>query len=369
MKTGKTFGEVVVLLAMSVVSMAAGPLEEAKSRYEAAIESEKEKTRTLVKALGDKYLAKLRSIEVGYQKSGDLENLLVVRKERERFAEARKLASGGVKRKPEDLRAVQQTFIGAQSRIGNDEKERLRKAAEVHLGALEKLVGELTRERKIEEALAVRKALEGLKKEAGLAANHQKPASKPAVPNKPAPEPVKKDFDTIKLSPVADASVRGGDYKRQNYGGKAELWVMHSPTYFRRRQRSYLKFDIGKLDTVARIARLNVTVIGRYGVDGKPDPPTDVHNALYTLPSDRDWEETTITMAHRPFKQKEFAKWKVPAVKEKVEVDVTALVRKAMDEGRKTISFHLYPVERGRRVIYASREHAEPECRPVLVIN
>ena len=362
MKTWRIIGLMWILAAPQL--FAEGALYEVRAEYEAALRSEESRTDKQVEGLKTKFVARLKGIEREFQKVGDLENLLSVKKERGRFEKEGKLASSHVKRKPENLGAAQKAFIAARQKILAASDERKKSAGQKHLVAVEALVGKLTKERKIEEALAARKAAEEFRKRMGLSRAKPKVAS-----TTPGSTPVKKDFGTRKLTPVADAWVRGSEaYRNRNYGEGQALQVMNSPTYHRRKQRSYLKFDLSGVDTVVRMAKLRLTVTGRYNAHGKPSPDAEVHNTLHTLPNE-SWDEKTITFVKRPFRLEEFAKWKVPGLNETVEIDITTLVRKAMDDGHKTLSVHLYPVERGKRVHYASREHTSADARPVLVIN
>ena len=93
--------------------LAALPPEAAKWRadFEASLKASEQKGQTCLATLGDEYVERLRQIEAGLQKNGNLRLLAVVHEEIIRFSKARSAPSGTLGAVPVELHDLQVLFI------------------------------------------------------------------------------------------------------------------------------------------------------------------------------------------------------------------------------------------------------------------
>lgn len=137
-----------------------------------------------------RYSAKLDEIYARHRESGDLDAVLAVRAERARFLADGAPTEAGRVAAPADLAALQDQFLRQHARWIGEREAAISGFAQVRLRELFTLQKELTRQDKIEEALAVRKQIEALKAEhPGLAETPSSPEPAPAAvpPASPAP--------------------------------------------------------------------------------------------------------------------------------------------------------------------------------------
>ena len=135
------------------------------------------------------------------------------------------------------------------------------------------------------------------------------------------------------LFSVADAYVRGGNYRSENYGQDTLLLVKKvadNPSYVR---RSYLKFDIAALPAsfTSVVLRLHIS-----RADG-----TDQHSI--SLVPGSNWTEGAITWNNKPAAAPEpLASWTTGAAGETVSIDLTTAIRNEQAAGRSVVSFVLH---------------------------
>ncbi len=109
------------------------------------------------------HIARLRDLEDSYRSAGDLPALLAVRKERERFIADPTMEGVVVVSEPDRLAALQRSYIENYAKTKADKGVDLKALTDKYLSALERLQMDLTRQNKIEEAVAVMEEVERMK--------------------------------------------------------------------------------------------------------------------------------------------------------------------------------------------------------------
>jgi len=165
---------------------------------------------------------------------------------------------------------------------------------------------------------------------------------------------------TNALLPVADATVRGGVNSNLNFGTAATLTVRNDSSS-NNMQQAYLRWDLsGVTQTVVQArVRLVPVNVGTNGIEQGVKVATS--NA---------WVETGITFANQPGAGERFATW-IPGTNGAVSFDVTPQVLEALNNDRQ-LSLQLYSVRNvgtAGSVDYASREAADPNMRPQLLLT
>lgn len=162
-----------------------------------------------------------------------------------------------------------------------------------------------------------------------------------------------------------DAYVRGGSYGDQNFGIEGSMMVKNdggiSSTYWR---QSYLKFTLpettGNAVTSAK-ARLYLSSIGT---------AAGTEN-VYLISN--DWSESTITANNAPALGEVIATFDPQSAQDGyVEIDLTAAVQKALNEGQQYLSVavqHAAQVGGSTDIQIASFESAEKSQRPRLTVD
>jgi uncharacterized delta-60 repeat protein len=162
------------------------------------------------------------------------------------------------------------------------------------------------------------------------------------------------------LPPVSDAYVRGGVWAATNFNASrtllAKLGISADDT-----RRSYMKFDIGAIDTVGRATlrlhgRVSNSSTARVRVGIYP-----VRNA--------SWDEQTVTWNTKPSYGPQLGTVKVTGTTAAwVEVDVTAFVQAEQRAGRDIVSLALRATE--HTSAYASFDSREAgQSAPQLIIT
>ncbi|NLL84463.1 MAG: hypothetical protein GX230_09535 [Lentisphaerae bacterium] len=153
----------------NAAAQAALPNEAVQARDNLAVEAVRAKLQfdDARSAMPNGYITQLAALKRKYQQQGDLDGTLAVIKEAKRFTEARdgggdvfdvvpELPTEALVKEPEELRKLQETYL----RVISERSEALNKQLEERVSnlvtQLDTLVRELTRQNRIEEALAVR---------------------------------------------------------------------------------------------------------------------------------------------------------------------------------------------------------------------
>ncbi len=159
------------------------------------------------------------------------------------------------------------------------------------------------------------------------------------------------------LFPVADAYVRGGNFRNENYGQDTVLLVKTVDNNLSFTRRAYLKFDITELPTsfTSVVLRLHVS-----RTDG-----TDQHSI--SLVPDTNWTEGAVTWNNKPAPVPEpLVSWSPGAAEETVSIDLTAAIQNEQAAGRSVVSFVISAAS-DRFIGYASRQASDALKRPQLV--
>lgn len=149
----------LVLAAGLLLPTAARSAENTLSRYQASYAKHmatfKKDAEEQLEALPEKYVAALDQLERDMQKAGDLDGILLVRKERERYRKAKDVPDEPNAILPESLQKLQSQYAAAVKGIETEKAKSIHKLAGQYLSALEDLKRKLTTEGEVEQAMAV----------------------------------------------------------------------------------------------------------------------------------------------------------------------------------------------------------------------
>lgn len=126
----------------------------------------KEQTAPLI----EKYDAALARLEDAVANSGDLSGLVAVQKERERAKKAQGIADSDLVEKPEKLAELQKSLAAAQELIAKNREAEVAKVRQIYLERLEAIKIDLTKQKRVDDALAVAAEIEKIAKEQPQAA-------------------------------------------------------------------------------------------------------------------------------------------------------------------------------------------------------
>jgi len=115
-----------------------------------------------------KYRSELISVERKVKRKGDLDGLLVIRAEAERFAAQGNLAVANAVAQPDELRSVQEFYLKYLNAISLDRARDIKKLWQQYDAALATLEKKYTMQGKVETALAVRAERDRVEKSAEL---------------------------------------------------------------------------------------------------------------------------------------------------------------------------------------------------------
>jgi chondroitin AC lyase len=165
------------------------------------------------------------------------------------------------------------------------------------------------------------------------------------------------------LSPVADATVRGGTSAALNFGSEPQLMIKADGNdNFNR--LAYLRFDLATLTRGVQQAALRLAATGA-GSDGATTTFT------VALVANDTWTETGLTWDTRPAGSDILATWEGGATAGSVlEFDLTAAVNAQLVADRK-LSLVLASTTPGsnRSISFGSREAADAAVRPQLIVR
>ncbi|WP_309119343.1 DNRLRE domain-containing protein [Paenibacillus sp.] len=155
---------------------------------------------------------------------------------------------------------------------------------------------------------------------------------------------------SIRVSPQADAFVRGGSFAAQNYGGATSLTVKRDANADYHRE-GLMRFDLSAIAGDIESAKLFLYV----GVNDTAGTET----VLSAYAGDGEWEERTVTWATKPATGERLATAPVNNTVQWVEMDVTSYVAQRRAAGE-TVQFVLThaPEHRGLATNIHSRERS-----------
>jgi hypothetical protein len=210
----------LALLAGNALAQGTLSLESIKAIYEKTLQKIEQDAKDTLKGLPGQYERKLDELAAGLQKSGDLEGLLTLNKERTRFKAERTVPDASPADLPAAVVKLQDEHRKAKEQAERDKNEKSGGLAKQYLARLETLKKDLTTQGKIEQALAVKQEIARVElTEAFTVIARQPPAAeepKPGAPDaleraKEQPEPAslrkglilhysfdKNDGDTVK---------------------------------------------------------------------------------------------------------------------------------------------------------------------------
>jgi len=156
-------------------------MDNLKTIYKAELARLRTETQGERLRMPQEHIAALKDLEMTYQQSGELKALLAVRKERERFIRDPSVPAIVLVSTPAKLRSLQQSYIERYNGLSSEQESKIDDLTEKYLRALEKLQKDLTRQGKIESALAVMNEIESPESD---------PVEDPTDTVDPAPSPV-----------------------------------------------------------------------------------------------------------------------------------------------------------------------------------
>jgi hypothetical protein len=137
-----------------------------------------------LRALDENYLRSLEALDADFKAKGELDPLLEVRKETERFKARRVVTTFNIVTTPPTLGTLQQQYIDTRAAVEHNRKLGLARLAQAYLDNLDKLKRALTQQDKLDAAVAVQKEQETIRATADLS-----PLAQPQ-PAQPTPPPV-----------------------------------------------------------------------------------------------------------------------------------------------------------------------------------
>ena len=163
-------------------------------------------------------------------------------------------------------------------------------------------------------------------------------------------------FTTSSLTPVADATVRGGTSAGLNFGTATTLTVRQDPSA-NNIQQAYLRWDLSGVSRNIAQARVILTPVS-LGANGIEQGAA--------VANSNNWTETGVTWNNQPGYGERFATW-IASTSAPVSFDVTPQVLDALAGGQQ-LSLALFSITTNS-VGYASRENTTPGSQPQLVLS
>jgi len=133
----------------------------------------------------DQYLLALKTLEQKVTKGGDLDGVIQVRKEIERFRKARQVGEGDVVQEPAELASLQARAVKMPKSIESSRIKQVRVVTLQHIDGLDELKKRLTQQGQIEDALKINEEITRLKKELEVIAPQPEPSVIVAAPSVP----------------------------------------------------------------------------------------------------------------------------------------------------------------------------------------
>ncbi len=147
--------KIVLVLVMVVPLQAADELADSRKTFEARMAKLSKAFRARVAKLDEDYRRALGKLEADLRAKGDLDSILVVREELKRF-DASPKNGAGTGSSVAGLATLQQKYAATLSKLEHEHQAQQGTAFRAHLGQLTKMRDDLTKQRKIEDAKALR---------------------------------------------------------------------------------------------------------------------------------------------------------------------------------------------------------------------
>jgi uncharacterized membrane protein len=171
--------------------------------------------------------------------------------------------------------------------------------------------------------------------------------------------PILTTFTNV-LSPIADATARGGAFATNNFGDAATLTVNES-SLPDNEQKSYLRWDLNGVTGQILQARVRLVPVNASG---------GLVEQGATFANTNTWDEAGITWSNQPGGGKRFATW-LPAQSVPVEFVVPPQFMDTVAAQSNQLCLQLYSIRNVGvlgSVNYASREYPDPSLRPQLIL-
>jgi len=163
-------------------------LETVRREYEGKLLEIQQERDNRAKAQGDWYQRGLDGIETSLKNEGDLEGLLALRAERERFKREESFSSNTLAQTPVELVDLQGQCQTALARYEDEKNEQVVKLAQGYMTTLAALMKDLTQQGRIDEALSVRQERDGVHLSAAVASAEAALAESAAQRGQPRPD-------------------------------------------------------------------------------------------------------------------------------------------------------------------------------------
>jgi hypothetical protein len=168
-------------LAVAAAAEDEAPLAQMRARYEQQLrELDRAGEKALVEAPG-RYLLYLDNLRKRYVDQGELNGVLAVQNETNRFAAAGTVTTNDLVPGPEALLAAQKAFVDGSVAAALLRKRKQDELAREYVAALERLKVQLTKRERIDEAVAIEAELERMRPLTPIPLATPEPAQAPAV--------------------------------------------------------------------------------------------------------------------------------------------------------------------------------------------
>jgi uncharacterized membrane protein len=171
--------------------------------------------------------------------------------------------------------------------------------------------------------------------------------------------PILTTFTNV-LTPTDDATVRGGIYATNNFGGLATLTV-NQASLPNNEQTAYLRWNLGGITGTILQARVQLVPINVAS--------TNIEQGV-TFADTNTWDESSITWSNQPGGGRRFATW-IPQPNVPVQFVIPPQLMNAITEQSNQLNLELYSIHNVGvlgSVDYASSEYPNPALRPQLFL-
>ena len=155
----KTASLLTAVLVMAGTAWGQSSVEPLRKAYLKEIAAAKESYKKDIAALPGKYRSTLQKLEKKFVDQGDLDNVIILRKELERTKDMKEYPSSPGEGFTPGLRKIWANGAGYIEKRSGDLKVRMKQLDQQYASRLESLMRELTKSQKFDEALQVRKEL------------------------------------------------------------------------------------------------------------------------------------------------------------------------------------------------------------------
>ncbi|OVE74493.1 hypothetical protein BVX94_00160, partial [bacterium B17] len=149
---------IMIMVCCTSIAFSAKPpaqLAEIQKIYKSQLEKINKEYDKTVKEAPLKYNQNLTALEKTLQSKGDLQGIMAVRKERDRFSLSKEVTDELLVTTPKPLKKLQQQYMASEIDADINKTEEINKLTEAYLKRLEKVKKSLTVKGNIDEALLI----------------------------------------------------------------------------------------------------------------------------------------------------------------------------------------------------------------------